>query len=83
MFVGCFGGEPAIYGEVMREFVERNLKDLDEVYFVIGTSVPAGTEEWKVRRERSGSFFFSLTGWFIFYLERTVEEVSRLSKGVK
>jgi len=59
VFVGCFGGEPAIYGEVMREFVERNLKDLDEVYFVIGNSVPAGTEEWKVRRERSGSFFFA------------------------
>ena len=56
MFVGCFGGEPAIYGEVMREFVERNLKELDEVYFVIGNSVPAGTEEWKVRRERPGSF---------------------------
>ena len=56
VFVGCFGGEPAIYGEVMREFVERNLRGLvDDVYFVIGNSVPAGTEEWKVRRERIGS----------------------------
>ena len=43
----------------MREFVERNLKELDEVYFVIGNSVPAGTEEWKVRRERPGSYIFS------------------------
>ena len=71
MFVGCFGGEPAIYGEVMREFVERNLKELDEVYFVIGNSVPAGTEEWKVRRERSGSFFeFLLPASFLFYPEK-------------
>ena len=51
----------------MREFVERNLKELDEVYFVIGNSVPAGTEEWKVRRERSGSFFeFHLQDGFCF-----------------
>ena len=67
VFVGCFGGEPAIYGEVMREFVERNLRGLvDDVYFVIGNSVPAGTEEWKVRRERTGSKS-TKTLWVIFY----------------
>ena len=43
---GCFGGEPAIYEDHFKRFMRENLTECDEVYFVIGSSLVAGSIEW-------------------------------------
>ena len=47
---GCFGGEPAIYEDHFKRFMRENLTECDEVYFVIGSSLVAGSIEWSKGR---------------------------------
>jgi len=55
---GCFGGEPAMYEHVWKEFIDTNFDAVEDIIFVVGNSIAAGTKEWKQRREnehRKGS----------------------------
>ena len=40
-----------MYEHVWREFLDENFGSIDEIIFVVGNSIPAGTEEWKQRRK--------------------------------
>ena len=41
-----------MYEKVIDEFFEHSLCGVDDVYFVLGNSIKAGTVEWKNRRKR-------------------------------
>ena len=40
-----------MYEHVWREFLDENFGSIDEIIFVVGNSITAGTEEWKQRRK--------------------------------
>jgi len=41
-----------MYEKVIDDFLSHSLDKVDDVYFVIGNSIKAGTIEWKNRRKR-------------------------------
>ena len=47
-----------MYEHVWKEFIDTNFDAVEDIIFVVGNSIAAGTKEWKQRREnehRKGS----------------------------
>ena len=40
-----------MYEFVWKEFIESNFDAVEDIIFVVGNSIAAGTAEWKQRRE--------------------------------